>query len=93
MKIRTTCRYNHTLIATSRRTSLTMSWRNNAACANTKLEVFFDKDSIPLALSICETCKVVQACRKDAVENERIRIGIRGGMTPRQRQVWAKNAV
>lgn len=70
-----------------------MSWRNNAACVNTKLDVFFDKNSIPLALSICQTCKVARACLKDATINERIRIGIRGGMTPKERQVWAKNVV
>lgn len=70
-----------------------MTWRDNANCKNTGVELFFSKRTSPEgaeAVEICKTCPVKQECLDDCLKTERIRLGIRGGLGPYERDEYVK---
>lgn len=72
-----------------------MTWRADAACRDVGVEPFFAKRTSPEgreAIRICEDCPVRQECLADCLKTERIRIGIRGGLGPQERDQHAKPA-
>lgn len=67
-------------------------WRASAACAGSDPDMFFAKarDLTMEARRVCSGCPVKQLCLDAAMAEEKaspakIRAGIRGGLTPRQR--------
>jgi WhiB family redox-sensing transcriptional regulator len=66
-----------------------MRWRTEAACRDKGVEVFFAKRTSPegrQAVAICDTCPVRAECLADCLAGERIRLGIRGGLGPYERE-------
>lgn len=59
-------------------------WMADAACRDTKPEVFFAKDSAP-AKVVCGGCAVVATCRKYALENY-IEAGTWGALSEDERK-------
>ncbi len=73
-----------------------MSWREEASCKNTNVNLFFARyNSLETlqALAICKKCPVSLNCLQDVIHIEKIRTGIRGGLTPRERQMLVNNAI
>ena len=75
-----------------------MSWWESAACQGMPLELFFGSDRQgmrPVAPPVCWACPVQQQCLEAAIAEEagqprRLpRHGIRGGLTPCERGVYA----
>jgi hypothetical protein len=72
-----------------------MSWRRRAACRNYGVEVFFAKRTSPegrQAVNLCADCPVREECLADCLAVEKIRLGIRGGLGPYERDELAKGA-
>jgi WhiB family transcriptional regulator, redox-sensing transcriptional regulator len=70
-------------------------WTEQAACKGADQRIFYQSGANPLytqAKSICAKCPVRLECLQDAMEWEKtnLRIGMWGGMTPRERQMLAK---
>lgn len=74
-------------------------WMAEASCRNMSVDLFFPQrgaDSIYGALRMtCFACKVRLACLDDALVYEaapggHLRFGLRGGMTPKEREVEAR---
>lgn len=67
-------------------------WYTFAACQSYDPEWWFEDatdDQNRMAIAICSTCVVNEACLEYSVTH-RIPNGIWGGMTPYQRKRWAK---
>lgn len=72
-----------------------MSWRDRAACRNQGISIFFAKRTSAAgreAVAICAGCPVRERCLADAISTEKIRLGIRGGMGPYERDEHVKQA-
>lgn len=70
-----------------------MSWRSRAACRTTGVEIFFAKRTSPegrRAVEVCAGCPVREACLAECVATEKIRLGIRGGLGPYERDEWVR---
>jgi len=70
-----------------------MDWRQKAACRGEGVELWFSKRTSPegktavaAAIAICQRCPVREQCLADCLAVERVRIGIRGGLEPYQRE-------
>lgn len=65
---------------------LSTEWRDEAICATTDPDLFHPDKGGPTkdALAICAECPVAAACLADALRFAK-QIGIRGGMTARDR--------
>lgn len=63
-------------------------WREQALCAQTDPELFFPEpgQSPRAALRVCADCPVRTHCLTDALTRRDIAFGVRGGLTPQQRQ-------
>ena len=66
------------------------NWRDDALCPQTDPDAFFPEKGggTRAAKRICAMCKVKTQCAIFAVDND-IREGIWGGMTLRERRLWA----
>lgn len=64
-----------------------ISWRDNAACKRTDVNLFMSKEkgAVKEALALCAGCLVVKDCLNFAMTNN-ITHGIWGGKTERQRK-------
>jgi WhiB family redox-sensing transcriptional regulator len=68
-------------------TTITSSWRDQAACRGLDPDIFYpvsDEDA-DMAKAVCATCPVREACLEHALVN-RERDGIWGGATERERR-------
>lgn len=73
-------------------------WPERAACRGLPPRIFFPErggraaDCYAEARSICESCKVRWECLDEALrfEYSGYRCGMRGGMSPDQRDRWAR---
>lgn len=61
------------------------SWVKRAACGGDS-DVFEDLDAVDLALTICNSCPVLNECRTWALLNAVD--GVAGGLTPFERRRW-----
>jgi hypothetical protein len=71
-----------------------MSWRESAACRGTGIAPFFSKRTSPegqAAIEVCQGCPVRESCLAECLETEKIRIGIRGGLGPYERDEQVKD--
>lgn len=69
-------------------TSLTESWREQAACTSADPDLFYDGGASTVkAKKLCVSCPVRQQCLDTALAATE-RFGIWGGMTPIQRRVY-----
>lgn len=59
-------------------------WRLGAVCAHQDPEVFFAKGKHLQAKTVCARCPVIDACLKDALDDE-IEYGVWGGATVPER--------
>lgn len=66
-------------------------WRDDAACRDADVELFFAHDdaSIEAALSFCRTCPVRQECLEYALQAGE-RYGVWGGTTELERRQLAR---
>ena len=66
-------------------------WRTDALCAEVGGTIFFPPKgaSANPARSICNRCAVVSECLTDALRDDR-QVGIRGGLTERDRRRMKK---
>jgi WhiB family redox-sensing transcriptional regulator len=69
-------------------------WTADALCLGSDVELFFPeqyrtKEDIEQAKAVCLDCPVRLTCLEYAVDN-RIKEGVWGGMTRRERQAWNK---
>lgn len=66
------------------------NWRDKANCVGMDPSLFFEdhKLSLRAAITVCMNCEVREACLEDALQLEvsRKRYGVRGGLTPSQRE-------
>lgn len=62
-------------------------WITRAACKN-QGKLFFSRHPrlVTAALEMCAECEVMEACRKDALDNGEVFHGVVGGMTPSARR-------
>ena len=64
-------------------------WRSKALCRGMPLEVFFEPENEPLAVSICQRCEVRHECLAEIVIRDRklkeLSDGIFGGLNRYQR--------
>jgi WhiB family redox-sensing transcriptional regulator len=63
-------------------------WATQAACIDLDTDLFFALATAADAVAVCNACDVRVACLEHAVATNE-RHGIRGGLTPEQRQAWA----
>lgn len=69
-----------------------MIWREQAACLNLPIELFFPLESKSFSYDdgkeVCKICPVKKDCLIDALETEisTNMYGLRGGLTPKYRQ-------
>ena len=67
-------------------------WVNQALCAQTDPELFFNDGNqfaYATAVQICSGCPVINDCLDYAINN-RIDDGVWGGLTPTQRRAFAR---
>lgn len=66
-------------------------WSDRARCRGMDPEVFFGRNltEARTAIRTCDRCDVRQQCLEYAV-NERIEIGVWGGLTERQRRAYIR---
>jgi WhiB family redox-sensing transcriptional regulator len=66
-------------------------WTKRAACARLggALDLMFDRDRTRQAKAVCRGCSVVEDCLADALAHGD-EFGVRGGMTPRERERHAE---
>ena len=71
---------------------LRSSWTRHAACADVALDVFFPTPGhrTTAALAICGRCPVRQQCLDEAIADEQLDHGVRGGMSVKARQAARK---
>jgi hypothetical protein len=62
-----------------------MTWREQALCQGADLELFFAPERESTAREWCYACPVRDACLADAYRCHDL-YGVRGGMTPQERQ-------
>jgi WhiB family transcriptional regulator, redox-sensing transcriptional regulator len=67
-----------------------VDWKTQAACRGYPDDLFFpagdtDAEQVATALSVCESCSVVDECLSYALESNQ-RAGIWGGTTERERR-------
>jgi WhiB family transcriptional regulator, redox-sensing transcriptional regulator len=66
------------------------AWISKALCRATDVEAFFvPHDAQRKAVAICRRCPVITQCGAEALDN-RVDLGVWGGMTERQRQTLLK---
>ena len=66
-----------------------MNWRQRAQCRNVAVEVFFGRDPEhppERIVKLCAMCPVRTECLDEAIEDEDLEFGYRGGLTPRYRR-------
>lgn len=66
-----------------------MTWRADAACRGQGVGPFFSKRTSPegqAAIEVCAGCPVRERCLSECLSTEKIRIGIRGGLGPYERE-------
>ena len=65
-----------------------MTWRHQAQCRHVHVGVFFRMDEKPdnRAVNLCAICPVRAECLDEALEDEDLDYGYRGGLTPRSRR-------
>lgn len=75
-----------------------MSWRESAACRGLDIELFFPEDTgshykYTNGIEVCNKCTVKDECLIDALSTEisTNMFGLRGGLTPRYRQINRAN--
>lgn len=69
-----------------------MEWADNAACKDTPIDLWFCEFGDHFnqqAIAICQRCEVKNQCRDYAISRD-LTDGIWGGMTPKQREGYAK---
>ncbi|MFJ9128890.1 WhiB family transcriptional regulator [Streptomyces sp. NPDC102340] len=66
----------------------TNDWRAQSACADADPDAMFpdSKALIAAAKDICHHCPVLNDCLNDALRNDEVQYGIRGGLTPEERR-------
>jgi hypothetical protein len=69
------------------------AWLDEAACAGTPVEVFFDKKHKSQALQLCGNCPSRQPCLDEAIADPELDHGIRGGMTSAARKAHRRAIV
>jgi len=71
-------------------------WVNDAACRGRSDIDFFPEvgynGKAPIAVAVCNTCKVKKDCVEFAIEN-RIEHGIWGGLSPQQRKRYRRTQI
>ncbi len=72
---------------TATMTTITNSWRDQAACRGLDPDIFYpvSDDDADMAKAVCATCPVREACLEHALAN-RERDGIWGGASERERR-------
>lgn len=63
---------------------LTDDWRDYIACLHVDPSLFFDPETVDLALSFCQKCDVRTECLTDALMHGEL--GVRGGTTEEERE-------
>lgn len=71
-----------------------MTWTDDATCRGKATDIFFPPvgRNATEAKAICAACPVREACLTEALATESVnhRFGVRGGMTPAERDVEAR---
>lgn len=73
--------------------TFTVTWRHSAACRGMDPALFYPDKGVGhrIAKRTCAACPVRRECLQDALETDETRHGLRGGLTPRQRQALARS--
>ena len=58
---------------------------DGAKCQTVEPEIWFDKETIPIAVEICNSCPLKEKCAQYAID-EQIEYGVWGGVTEETRQ-------
>jgi hypothetical protein len=61
-----------------------MSWKEEAACKDMDIEIFFERRHLLLARSTCAGCPVRELCLEDALYTGSV--GVWGGLTVDERK-------
>lgn len=75
-----------------------MDWVNRAACAGVDPDLFFPekgdaaRSTSAAAKRVCAGCVVRSLCLQHALEN-RIKVGIWGGLSPKERRLLVRSEV
>ena len=73
-----------------------VTWMADAACRSRSDIDFFPEigynGKAPLAIAVCDTCKVKEDCVEFAIENK-IEHGIWGGLSPQQRRRYRRHQI
>lgn len=70
-----------------------MNWKERAACRGVGVDLFFARRTSPEgreAVTYCEACPVRDECLDDCLATEKIRLGIRGGLGPYERDDYVR---
>ncbi|MFC8732153.1 WhiB family transcriptional regulator [Luteimicrobium sp. NPDC057192] len=75
-------------------------WDERAACKDWPTEMFFPEGRVPTswydpARALCDACPVWETCLNAAMREEtgNYRFGMRGGLTPKQRQALVTGTI